>query len=113
MVAVGGGDVVVPVQAQEADGEAAERCHDPGRVPGPDLGLVFLVGDVANPVELVLDVPVPADPRGQRLRVGVTVAGDEVDDLYGLLAVPGDRASELRDPERLRRTRSRPAPARP
>ena len=37
VVAVGGGDVGVAVQAQEADGEAAQRCHHAGCVPG--LGL--------------------------------------------------------------------------
>jgi hypothetical protein len=56
------GDVRVAVQAQQADGQAPQRSHDAGRVPGPDQGLVFLVGDVADPVELVLDVPVSADP---------------------------------------------------
>jgi hypothetical protein len=45
---VGGGDVGVAVQAQQADGQAAQRCHYPGRVSGPDQGFVFLVGDVAD-----------------------------------------------------------------
>jgi tetratricopeptide (TPR) repeat protein len=48
VVAVGGGDVGVAVRAQEADGQAAQGCHDAGRVPGPDQGSVFLVGDVAQ-----------------------------------------------------------------
>src|SRR6266487_14089 len=34
---------------------------------------------------------------GQGGRIGVAVAGNEVDDLDGLLAVPRDRVSELRD----------------
>ena len=95
MVAVGGGDVGVAVQAQKADGQAAQRCHDAGRVAGPDQGSVFLVGDVADPVELVLDVPVAADPGGQGGGLGLTVAGNEVDDLDGLLALCRDGAAQL------------------
>ena len=34
MVAVGGGDVVVSAQPQEADGQAAQGRHDAGHVPG-------------------------------------------------------------------------------
>jgi hypothetical protein len=48
-------------------------------------------------VELVLDLPVPSDPGGQRGGLRVPVAGDEVDDLDGLLALPGDGAADLRD----------------
>ena len=47
-------------------------------------------------MKLVLYVPVAADPGGQGGRVGVA-AGDEVDDLDGLLALPGDRAADLGD----------------
>jgi hypothetical protein len=36
-------------------------------------------------VELVLDLPVAADPGGQGGRAGIGVAGDEVDDLDGFL----------------------------
>ncbi len=50
VVPVGGSDVVVSVQVQEADGEAAQRCHHPWCVSRPDQGLVFLVGHVADPV---------------------------------------------------------------
>jgi hypothetical protein len=66
MVAVGGGDVVVAIQARQADGRAAERGRDAGCVPGPDQGLVFPAGDVADPVELVLYLPVALDP-GEKL----------------------------------------------
>ena len=97
MVAVDGGDVGVAVQAQEADGQAPQRCHDAGRVSRSDQGFVFLVGDVTDPVELVLYVPVAADPGGQGVRAGVAVAGDEVDDLDGLLPLLDDRAAQLRD----------------
>ena len=91
------GDVGVTVQPQEADGQAAQRCHDAGCVPGSDQRLVFLVGNVADPVELVVDLPVAEDPGGQGGRVGRPVAGDEVDDLDRLLALLRDRAADLRD----------------
>ena len=91
MVAVGGGDVGVAVQAQQADGQAPQRRHDAGRVPGSDQGLVFLVGNVADPVQLVLYFPVAPDPGGQGGRVGRPVARDQADDLDGLLALPGDQ----------------------
>jgi hypothetical protein len=48
-------------------------------------------------VKTVLDLLVAADPGGQGGRAGVAVAGDEADDLDGLLAVRGDRAAQLRD----------------
>ena len=48
-------------------------------------------------MKTVFYLPVAADPGGQGGRVGLAVAGNEVDDLDGLLAVPRDRASELRD----------------
>jgi len=99
VVSVGGGDVVVSVEAQDADGEAAEGGHDAGCVSGPDQGFVFLVGDVADPVELVFDVPVASDPPGQHGGIGATGigAGDQVDDFDGLLAVAGDGAPQLGD----------------
>ena len=56
MVSVGGGDVVA-VQAQEADRQAADRCYDTRRVPGPDRGLVFQVGHVPDPVNTVFYLP--------------------------------------------------------
>src|SRR6185437_3582454 len=86
MVAIGGGDVGVAVQAQEADGQAAQDCHDAGRVPGSDQRFVFLVGHVTDPVELVLYLPVATDPGGQGSRADIGVACDEVDDLDGLLS---------------------------
>ena len=50
MVPVGGSDVGMTVQAQEADGETAQRRrHNARCVPSPDQGLVFLVGHVADP----------------------------------------------------------------
>ena len=113
VVAVGGGDVGVAVQAQQADGQVAERRHHAGRVPGSDQGLVFLVGDVADPVELVFYLPVAADPGGQRGRVGPAVAGDQVDDPGGLLSLLRDGAADLRDLGGAGEPRSRTAPGRP
>ena len=48
-------------------------------------------------MELVLYLPVPPDPGGRRLRAGQAVAGNQVDDLDGFLAVPGDGAAQLGD----------------
>jgi hypothetical protein len=39
-----------------------------------DLAAVFVVGDIADPVDLVLDVPVLADPSGQLGRLGLVDA---------------------------------------
>ena len=96
MVAVGGGDVRVAVQVQDADGQTPQRCHHAGCVSCPDQGFVLLVGDVADPVELVLDVPVASDPGGQGLRARAAVAGDQVDDLDSLLPFLRDRPAQLR-----------------
>ena len=52
-------------EAQDADGEVAQAGHDMGSVAGAYLGEVFSEGDVADPVQLVLDLPVPADPAGE------------------------------------------------
>src|ERR1700677_4207763 len=96
-MAVGGGDVRVAVQAQDADGQTSQRRHDAGCVSCPDQGLVLLVSDVADSVELVLDGPGAADPGGQGLRARAAAAGDQVGDLDGLLALLDDRAAQLRD----------------
>ena len=53
-------------------------------------------------MELVLDLPVPADPGGQGGGAGVAVAGDEVDDLDGFLPLLRDRAADLRDDDEYR-----------
>jgi hypothetical protein len=68
-----------------------------GAFPVLTRGLVFLVGDVADPVELVLYVPVAGDPGGEVGGIGLAVAGDEVDDLDGPLALRRDGAAQLRD----------------
>jgi hypothetical protein len=75
VVPVGGGDVVMAVEAEQADREAAEGGHHTGCVSGPDLGFVFLVGDVADPVEFVL-----CDTRS-RMRVNSQVGGRVMPDV--------------------------------
>jgi hypothetical protein len=65
------------VAAVEAVGEVAEGGYDVGGASGVDLGVVFTVGDVLDPVEPVLDSPVPADVGGELFR-GCFVGGSEV-----------------------------------
>lgn len=62
MVAVSGGDVGDAGQAERGDGEVADGGYDLGAGSGADLGSLLVVGDVSDPVDLVLDVPVTADP---------------------------------------------------
>ena len=50
-----------PVRRSFSSSENAQRCHDAGRVPSSDQRFVLLIGDVADRVELVLDLPVAAD----------------------------------------------------
>jgi hypothetical protein len=41
---------------------------------GADPGSVFVVGDVADPVDLIFDVPVAANPCGELGRFGLVDA---------------------------------------
>jgi hypothetical protein len=52
VMAVGGGNVPVTVQAQDADGQASQGCHHAGCVSCSDQGFVLLVSNVADPVGL-------------------------------------------------------------
>ena len=61
VVALGGGDVVVAGESQDAGGQVAEGGHCSGPVPGSDLGCVLAEGHVSDVVEY-LDGPVAADP---------------------------------------------------
>lgn len=81
---VGDGGVGVAVQAQEADGQAAQCCHDAGCVSCSDQGLVLLLGDDVDPVELCFLYASGHGSRRQGGRADAAVAGDEVDDLDGL-----------------------------
>jgi hypothetical protein len=60
-----------------------------------DLRAAFVVGDIADPVEPVLDPPVASDPgrEGCRSRLMVVGGRAEVDDFDGLLAVACDGPS--------------------
>src|ERR1700751_3996309 len=68
-----------------------------GAFSRPDQRFVFQESHVPHPVKTVLYVPVAPDPGGQGGRAGVAVAGDQVDDLDGLLPVLRDGAAQLCD----------------
>jgi len=78
-----GGDVGGAVTAVDADGEVAEGRHDRWSVAGADLGRVLAQGHVADPMQLVLDVPVCADDVGDLVRadLGLVEVCDRVDGL--------------------------------
>ena|SRR5215211_2924358 len=84
-----GGDVVGSGQPQQADREVAQSGHDVRPVAGAGLGAVFAVSDVADPVQPVLDLPVPADPGCQFVGAALMRAqvGDRVDGLGALLVM--------------------------
>src|SRR3954453_7678207 len=73
-VAVGGGGVGAAAGADGVYGVIAQGGHDLGSVAGVHAAVVLTLGDVADPVEAVLDRPVGADPAGQQPWVGVAVA---------------------------------------
>src|SRR6266705_916517 len=75
-----GGDADVPGQAQDADDQVPERGHDVGSGAGAGGGGVLTEGDVTDPVELVLDLPVAANPLGELVRAGLGrgQAGDRI-----------------------------------
>lgn len=59
VVAQGFCDVLVAAESEQADSSVAQGGHDLRAAAGADLGVVFGVGDVADPVQPVLDRPVP------------------------------------------------------
>ena len=69
----GGGDSGLGAvgQADEADGQVAQGGHDLGAVAGAQLVAVLIEDDVTDPVEPVLDSPVPLDPGGNLLGLGM------------------------------------------
>ncbi|MGH3586800.1 MAG: hypothetical protein ACRDQ0_10800, partial [Pseudonocardia sp.] len=83
-----GGDVRGAGEAVQADRDVPQGGHDLRPGAGLDLGGVLGEGDVADPVQAVLDLPVPPDPGGQFGGPGLVRAqvGDRVD---GLGAPPG------------------------
>ena len=58
-------------QADEADGQVTQCSHDLRAVSGAQLVAVLIEDDVTDPVELVLDSPVPLDPGGNLLGLGI------------------------------------------
>ena len=70
-------------QAQERDGEIAEGRHHLRPGAAPDLGAVFVEGDIPHPVQAVLDGPVGADEGEEpgRRGLGRREAGHPVDGL--------------------------------
>ncbi len=60
-----GGDVGGAGEAVEADGEVSQGCHHGRTVAGTDLGEVFGEGDVADPVQPILDAPVGSEGVGE------------------------------------------------
>lgn len=80
-VTAGRGDVGGAGFAEQADRHVAPGGHDGWAVAGPDLGQVFAVGDVADPVQSVLDAPVPAQGVSEFGRAGLLGGqiGDRVD----------------------------------
>ena len=90
-------------------GQVAQGGHDLGAVAGAQLVAVFIKDDIADPVELVLDSPVPAYPGrdGLGLGVGHGQGAHQVDHLHrparslsgpGLAVLGGAGAS---DPDHL------------
>lgn len=91
-------------QADEADGQVAQGGHDLGSVAGAQLVTVLIEDHVPDPVETVLDPPVPADPGrdGLGLGVGHGQGAHQVDHLDALAAFDGSGAADL---DRLSRPR--------
>ncbi len=58
--ALSGSDVVMPGQAGEVGGGVAQRGHDLRTATGPDARRVLTLGDVADVVDPVFDLPVTA-----------------------------------------------------
>lgn len=90
------------VQAQGADSQVAQAGHHAGSGAGRGLGFVLVVGDVAHPVQSILDAPVPADVSGQLLGAGLlgVQAGDAVGDLLAD-SLPTQAADVAAHPEHL------------
>jgi hypothetical protein len=66
-------DVGGASEAVQADHEVAQRGHDLRAGACTDAGQVLGEGHVADPVQTVLDLPVPADPRAEL--IGAALCG--------------------------------------
>src|SRR5262249_23089862 len=73
---------------QQANGGVAQRRHDVGNVAAAHLGAVFIEGDIAYPMRLVLNGPMPAHQLQQTLgcRPLGTQTGDPIDHFCSFLA---------------------------
>src|SRR6266508_4826506 len=80
-VAGGAGDVGLAVAAVVSDGGVAQHGGDGGAVAGAGLVSVLAEGDVADPVQPVLDVPF--QPRPVVELVGLGLLGGRGDDQVG------------------------------
>jgi hypothetical protein len=96
---------------QETDGQAPQLRRHAGSVSCSYERFAFQVSHVPYSVKTVFYLPVAADPGGQDSRVAIALAGDEVDDLDGLLALLRDRALQTERPRQHRR-RQPPSPPR-
>ncbi len=101
------GDVGGAREPVQADRQVPQRGHDLRGCAGVDPGQVLGVGDIADPVQAVLDLPVPPDPGGELLGTGLVrgEVGDRVDGLGAPAAAApgagGDRAGLAGDPDGL------------
>ena len=88
-MAKGGGDAVDAVQSQQIERDVAASGEILGAVAEFDAAAVLAKGDVADPVELVLDVPVLAPEWKQPTGVSLlrSEAGDGVLHLDNLFAI--------------------------
>ena len=95
-------DVRPAAEAEQADRDVAHGGHDLGGRAGPDLGAVFVEGDVADVVGAVLDPPVAADERGDVGGVGLA-GGQAADPVggFGPNRVAGQAEGFAVDPEGL------------
>ena len=80
----------------QADGQVAQDGHDLRAAAGAGLVEILTEGDVPHPVELVLDVPVAADPGGRVSGLGLFggQGADGVDDLAAPAALTVDRRAD-------------------
>src|SRR2546430_1923746 len=67
----GSGDVGFAVAAVVSDGGVSQDCGDGGAVTGAGLVGVFAQGDIADPVQPILDVPLQPGPVLKLLGLGV------------------------------------------
>ncbi len=64
-------DVGMAGAAQDPDGGIAQGGHDLGRMARANLAAIFIEGDVAHPMQAVLDAPMAPPKGGQAGGVGL------------------------------------------